>query len=64
MVTKNKNFTGYLLIVLLFIFVSNLVGMIPYALTVTSYISVSFFFSLLTFLGLNFVGYMTNGPSF
>jgi ATP synthase subunit 6 len=58
---KNKNFLNYLLILFLFVLVSNLVGMIPYALTVTSYILVSFFFSLSTFIGLNIIGVIYNG---
>jgi F-type H+-transporting ATPase subunit a len=60
---KNKNFLNYLLILLLFVLVSNLVGMVPFALTVTSYISVSFFFSLATFIGLNIIGCIYNGAS-
>jgi ATP synthase subunit 6 len=60
---KNKNFLNYLLILLLFVLVSNLVGMIPFALTVTSYISVSLFFSLATFIGLNIIGCIYNGAS-
>jgi F-type H+-transporting ATPase subunit a len=62
-IMKNKNFIIYLLMLLLFISVSNLVGMVPYALTVTSYISVSFFLSLVTFLALNITGYFYNGAS-
>jgi F0F1-type ATP synthase membrane subunit a len=60
---KNKNFLNYLLILFLFVLVSNLVGMVPFALTVTSYISVSFFFSLATFIGLNLIGTIYNGAS-
>jgi ATP synthase subunit 6 len=60
---KNKNFLTYLLLLFFFILISNLVGMIPYALTVTSYLIVSFFFSLVTFLGLNWIGILYNGAS-
>jgi len=60
---KNKNFLTYLLLLFLFILISNLVCMIPFALTVTSYLIVSFFFSLVTFLGLNWIGMLYNGAS-
>jgi len=58
---KNKNFLIYLFLIFIFILVSNLSGMIPYSLTVTSYLIVSFFFSLATFIGLNLVGIIYNG---
>ena len=37
--------------------------MIPYALTVTSYIVLSFFLSLSAFIGLNLVGLILNGTT-
>jgi ATP synthase subunit 6 len=59
-VSKNKNFSVYLLITYLFILISNLLGMIPFSITTTSFIIISFFFSLTTFAGLNTIGMFYN----
>jgi ATP synthase subunit 6 len=57
---KNKNFLIYLIIIFLFILISNLSGMLPYSITLTSFLIVSFFFSLTTFIGLNIIGTVYN----
>lgn len=58
--SKNKNFLIYLSILFLFILISNLSGMIPYSITITSFLIASFFFSLTTFIGLNIIGTIYN----
>jgi F-type H+-transporting ATPase subunit a len=47
--------------IFLFVFISNLVGMVPFSLTVTSYFLVSFYFALATFIALNIIGFVYNG---
>jgi F-type H+-transporting ATPase subunit a len=44
----------------LFILVANLVGMIPWSFTITSSASVTFFFSITTFIGISLAGYSTH----
>ena len=58
--SKSKNFLIYLSILFLFILISNLSGMIPYSITITSFLIASFFFSLTTFIGLNIIGTIYN----
>jgi F0F1-type ATP synthase membrane subunit a len=58
--SKNKNFTVYLIIIFLFTLISNLSGMIPYSITITSFLISSFCFSLTIFIGLNIIGTFYN----
>src|SRR5690606_1892693 len=45
-----------------FIFVANMVGMVPYFFTVTSHIIVTFALSMLVFLTVVIYGFVKNGP--
>lgn len=47
--------------VFLFLFSCNLIGMIPYSFTVTSHIVITLAFSMLTFVGINIIGFRTHG---
>jgi F-type H+-transporting ATPase subunit a len=58
--SKKKNCTVYLLITYLFILIANLLGMIPFSITITSFVIISFFFSLTMFIGLNIIGTFYN----
>jgi F0F1-type ATP synthase membrane subunit a len=58
--SKNKNFSAYLIIIFLFTLISNLSCMIPYSITITSFLISSFFFSLTIFIGLNIIGTFYN----
>jgi F0F1-type ATP synthase membrane subunit a len=60
---KNKNFVAYLIMIYLFILISNLTGMVPYSITITSLLIVSFFFSVTIFIGLNILGTFFNKNS-
>lgn len=44
----------------LFILLANLIGMIPYAFTITSSAAVTFFFSVTFFIGITIIGYVTH----
>lgn len=58
--SKKKNCTVYLLVTYLFILIANLLGMIPFSITITSFVIISFFFSLTMFIGLNIIGTFYN----
>jgi F-type H+-transporting ATPase subunit a len=47
-----------------FIFVANMLGMVPYFFTVTSHIIVTFALSMLVFLTVIIYGFVKNGPKF
>ena len=47
-----------------FIFFSNISGMIPYSITITSHFSTTFFLALSFFIGLNIIGILYNGILF
>ena len=53
---KKYSFVLLFYVVFLFIFVSNILGMIPYSVTVTSHLILTIFFSLAFFLGNNLIG--------
>jgi ATP synthase subunit 6 len=57
---QKQIFLGYLIILFSFILVSNVFGMIPYNVTVSSYFVLSFFFSAITFIGVTLVGIRYN----
>jgi ATP synthase subunit 6 len=50
-------FFPVLYLTFLFIFLANLVGMIPWSFTITSSAAVAFFFSITFFIGITLVGY-------
>jgi ATP synthase subunit 6 len=48
----------------LFLLFSNLMGLIPYSVTITSSAAVTFFFSVTFFIGVSLVGYQTHKDTF
>lgn len=56
MLIKKQIFLGYLLLIFFFILISNVLGMVPYNVTVTSYFIISFLFSAITLIGITLVG--------
>ena len=53
---KFNSFILLFYIVFLFVFVSNLLGMVPYSMTITSHLILTLYFSLAFFIGNNLVG--------
>lgn len=53
---QKHSFILLLFVTFLFIFFSNLVGMIPYSITITSHVILTLFFSLAFFIGNNIIG--------
>lgn len=60
--SEGKKFTSYFCTLFLFILVSNMAGMVPWGRSVTGNISVTAGLALTTFLLINFVGVVKNGP--
>jgi len=54
-VTK-YSFAILLYVVFLFIFISNILGMLPYSMTITSHLILTLYFSLAFFIGNNIIG--------
>jgi F-type H+-transporting ATPase subunit a len=53
---KKHSFVILLYIIFLFVFVSNVLGLLPYSITITSHLIITLFFSLAIFIGNNIVG--------
>jgi F-type H+-transporting ATPase subunit a len=53
---KKHSFVVLLYLVFLFIFTSNILGLLPYSITVTSHLILTLFFSLAFFIGNNLIG--------
>lgn len=58
---KKKFIFFYVCFIFLFIFLCNIVGMIPYSFTVTSSLIVTFFMAAMFFGGSNIIGIFTHG---
>lgn len=63
-IIKKQIFIPTFFFVFLFILISNLTGLIPYALTVTSYFITTSFFSWGLFIGINLIGLWVNRIQF
>jgi ATP synthase subunit 6 len=64
MLLRKQIFFGYLISLFGFILFSNVLGMVPYNVTVSSYFVLSFFFSLITFMSVTLVGVRYHKVSF
>ena len=54
----------FILTIFLFILTLNMVGLLPYAFTVTSQIIITFFLAIVIFIGVTVVGFAKNGIGF
>jgi F-type H+-transporting ATPase subunit a len=61
---KKYSFILLLFTTFLFIFVSNIIGMIPYSMTITSHLILTLYFSLAFFIGNNIVGFCLHKEKF
>ena len=53
---KKYSFVLLFYVIFLFIFLSNILGMIPYSMTITSHLILTLYFSLAFFIGNNLIG--------
>lgn len=61
---KGEKYFPFLFVTFLTVAISNLVGMIPYSFTITSQLSVTFAFSMATFVGVNIIAAREHGLHF
>lgn len=57
-------FFPFIFTLFMFIFFANMIGMFPYAFTVTSHIAVTFAMAITVFLGVTVTGFILHGPRF
>lgn len=57
-------FFPFIFTLFMFIFFANMIGMFPYAFTVTSHIAVTFALAITVFLGVTVAGFILHGPRF
>jgi len=57
-------FFPFIFTLFMFIFFANMIGMFPYAFTVTSHIAVTFALAITVFLGVTVTGFILHGPRF
>ena len=61
---KKYSFILLLYTIFLFIFISNILGMIPYSITITSHLILTLYFSLSFFIGNNIIGFCFHKENF
>ncbi len=54
----------YIFLIMLFVLLSNLIGLIPFAFTITSHLAVTFILAYISFFGLNLIGFLAHGFAF
>jgi ATP synthase subunit 6 len=59
-----EKYLPFLSVVFMFILTNNLIGLVPYSFTTTSYITLTFFMSFSIFVGLIIVGFQKHGLNF
>lgn len=59
-----EKYLPFLSVVFMFILTNNLIGLVPYSFTTTSYITLTFFMSFSIFVGLIIVGFQRHGLNF
>jgi F-type H+-transporting ATPase subunit a len=62
--TEARKYFPFVFSVFIFVLVANLLGMVPYAFTVTSHIIVTFTLAMIVFLLVTLVGFIRNGAHF
>ena len=62
--TEAKRFFPFVFTLFMFILFANLIGMLPYAFTVTSHIVITFAFAAFVFLMVTVMGFINNGIGF
>ena len=63
-ITRGEKYLPFLSILFMFILTNNLIGLIPYSFTTTSYISFTFFMSFSIFVGMNLIGFQRHGLNY
>jgi ATP synthase subunit 6 len=61
---RSQKFFPLLFFIFLFVVSLNVIGLVPYSFTLTSHLVVTFYFSLLIFIGINIIGFQNHGLKF
>ena len=62
--TGSEKYLPFLSVVFMFILTNNLIGLVPYSFTTTSYITLTFFMSFSVFIGMIIIGFQRHGLVF
>jgi ATP synthase subunit 6 len=62
--TKGEKYFPFLSVVFMLILTNNLIGLVPYSFTTTSYLTLTFFMSFSIFIGMNIIGFQKHGLEF
>ena len=62
--TGSEKYFPYLTAVFMFILLNNVIGLVPYSFTATSYITLTFFMSFSIFVGMTLIGFQKHGLEF
>jgi ATP synthase subunit 6 len=62
--TGSEKYFPYLTVVFMFILLNNVIGLVPYSFTATSYITLTFFMSFSIFIGMTLIGFQKHGFEF
>ena len=62
--TGSEKYLPFLSVVFMFILTNNLIGLVPYSFTTTSYITLTFFMSFSIFIGMTIIGFQRHGLNF
>ena len=62
--TEGMKYFPFVFTLFMFVLFCNMLGMIPYAFTVTSHIAVTFAMAIIIFLGVTVIGFITHGIGF
>jgi ATP synthase subunit 6 len=62
--TGSEKYLPFLTVVFMFILSNNLLGLVPYSFTTTSYITLTFFMSFSIFVGMTIIGLQKHGLEF
>ena len=62
--TGSEKYLPFLIVVFMFILTNNLIGLVPYSFTTTSYFTLTFFMSFTIFIGMTIIGFQKHGLDF
>jgi F-type H+-transporting ATPase subunit a len=62
--TGSEKYLPFLIDIFMFILTNNLIGLVPYSFTTTSYFTLTFFMSFTIFIGMTIIGFQKHGLDF
>lgn len=62
--TGSEKYLPFLIVIFMFVLSNNLIGLVPYSFTTTSYFTLTFFMSFTIFIGMTLIGFQKHGLEF